>query len=104
MQEVGRVLPGRLSTQERIDLMLSVIVGSTSIAEAAARADLDESLVEELARSFVEGGLERLGGARYAAYVAALRAESAELRTALREAAVEIKLWQELERCQRTSP
>ncbi|MBA0053551.1 hypothetical protein E0L36_22525 [Streptomyces sp. AJS327] len=92
--------PCTLSTERRENLVLGVIRGRHSLSEAAARANVSEQSFEEWLWDFIDGGHERLQGARMRnrpTQVDLLEAEAEELRRALTEAQLELNVLREVE-------
>ncbi|PXY28294.1 transposase [Prauserella muralis] len=76
--------------------MLSILSGEMSVAEAARRNKVSETSVGKWKQRFLEAGragLEPGGPGGSSSAEDALRAEIEELKTALGEAAVELRVW-----------
>ncbi|MFJ8072861.1 helix-turn-helix domain-containing protein [Streptomyces sp. NPDC096176] len=97
-----------LSVEDKVGIVLRVISGRESVAEAAGRRPgLSEQSVEDWREAFIEGGLLGLQGAdahRPPPRVSRLLAEMTELKTALGEACLELTVWQALKNHRRPKP
>src|SRR5450756_2374983 len=74
--------------EEKVRVVLSILAGEVSVAEAARRAKVSEQSVGNWKRQFLEAG--RAGPTTREAQ---LEAEVADLTQALGEAAVELRVW-----------
>jgi transposase len=79
-------------------VVLCVLRGEQTATEAARRAGVSEQTVHNWKRLFLESGREGLaaqgGGARRSGREAELEAENEELKAALGEAHVALRVWQ----------
>src|SRR5665647_1934814 len=71
--------------EEKVRVVLSILAGELSVAEAARRAKVSEQSVGNWKRQFLEAGPTTRE--------AQLEAEVADLTQALGEAAVELRVW-----------
>ena len=88
--------PAVISIEDKFRLVCSVISGEMSVAEAARRAKVSEQSVGNWKRQFLEGGKQGLAdGGRPGSNPQAqrLEAEIEELKAALGEAHVELRVW-----------
>lgn len=87
--------PPVLPAEEKVRIVLSILAGELSVAEAARRAKVSEQSVGTWKRQFLEGGRAGLSAAtsRSSSREQQLEAEVADLTQALGEAAVEIQVW-----------
>jgi len=88
--------PVVLSVEDKFRLVCSVISGEMTIVEAARRAKVSEQSVSNWKRQFLEGGKQGLAdGGRPGSNPQAQRqeAEIEELKAALGEAHVELRVW-----------
>src|SRR5215211_3223136 len=88
--------PPVMPAEEKLQIVLAVLSGELTVAEAARRNGVSEQTVGNWKRQFLDGGLAGLGpGGRghAAAREAALRAEVDELKAALSRANVELRVW-----------
>ena len=83
------------SPEEKLRVVLSVLRGELSVAAAGRRAGVSEQTVHNWKKAFVEGGRDRLalGARRRSAREAELEAECEELKAALGEAHVQLRVW-----------
>src|SRR5665647_379035 len=81
--------------EEKVRVVLSILAGEVSVAEAARRAKVSEQSVGNWKRQFLEAGRAGLatGRAGPTTREAQLEAEVADLTQALGEAAVELRVW-----------
>ncbi|MFI2370950.1 helix-turn-helix domain-containing protein [Streptomyces sp. NPDC018833] len=99
--------PQALSVEDKVGIVLSVISGRESVAEAAGRRTVSEQAIEEWREAFIEGGLLGLQGAdahRPPLGESRLVAEMTELKTALGEVCLELNVWQALRKHRRRTP
>ena len=85
-----------LSIEDKFGLVCSVISGEMTIVDAARRAKVSEQSVSNWKRQFLEGGKQGLAdGGRPGSNSQQLRleAEIEELKAALGEAHVELRVW-----------
>ena len=88
--------PSVFSVEDKYRLVLAVISGEMSIAEAARRGKASEQSISTWKRQFLEGGKAGLaeGGKRARTRVSGqLLEENEELKAALGEAHVELRVW-----------
>jgi transposase len=88
--------PVVLSVEDKFRLVCSVISGEMSIAEAARRSKVSEQSISNWKRQFLEGGKQGLAdGGRPGSnpQQQRLEAEIEELKAALGEAHVELRVW-----------
>lgn len=90
-------MPKRLnkSPEQKLQVVLSVLRGELSAAEAARKAGVSEQTVHNWKRVFLESGKAGLakGQARRSSRETELEAENEELKTALGEAHIELRVW-----------
>src|SRR3954452_22685610 len=86
--------PPAFPAEEKVRIVLSILVGEVSVAEAARRAKVSEQSVGNWKRQFLESGRAGLvaGRAGPSSREQQLEAEVADLTQALGEAAVEIRV------------
>ena len=82
--------------EEKLRVVLSVLRGELSVAAAGRRAGVSEQTVHNWKKAFLEGGRDRLalGARRRSTRELELEAECEELKTALGEAHVRLRVWQ----------
>ena len=87
--------PPVVPAEEKVRVVLSILAGELSVAEAARRAKVSEQTVGNWKRLFLESGRTGLVAGRSGPSTREqqLEAEVAELTQALGEAAVEIRVW-----------
>lgn len=88
--------PPVFASEDKIRIVLSVLAGELTIAEAARRNKISETSIGKWKQQFLEAGklgLAAGGGARPSSREQQLEAEVEELTKALGEAAVEIRVW-----------
>ncbi len=87
--------PPSLPPAEKQRLILSILAGEMTVAQAARQAKVSEQSVGTWKRQFLEAGLAGLSSAsnRASTREQQLEAEVADLTTALGEAAVELRVW-----------
>ena len=80
---------------EKVRIVLSILAGEVTVAEAARRSKVSEQSVGNWKRQFLESDRAGLvaGKSRPSTREAQLQAEVAELTQALGEAAVELRVW-----------
>ena len=83
------------SPEEKLRVVLSVLRGELSVAAAGRRAGVSEQTVHNWKKAFLEGGRDRLvlGSRRRSARETELEAECEELKAALGEAHVQLRVW-----------
>lgn len=87
--------PPTIPAEKKIRIVLSVLQGEVSVAEAARREKVSEQAIGNWKRQFLEAGKTSLvaGKTGPLSREEQLEAEVAELTQALGEAAVEIRVW-----------
>jgi transposase len=87
--------PSRKTPEEKMRVVLSVLRGEASTAEAGRRAGVSEQTVSNWKRAFLESGRAGLetGRSRRSSRELELEAENEELKAALGEAHVELRVW-----------
>ena len=86
--------PPVFPAEEKTRIVLSILAGETTVAEAARRAKVSEQSVGTWKRAFLEAGRTGLAArSGPSTREAQLEAEVADLTTALGEAAVELRVW-----------
>ena len=87
--------PPGIPAEKKIRIVLSVLQGEISIAEAARREKVSEQAIGNWKRQFLEGGKAGIeaGKSKPTSREQQLEDEVAELTQALGEAAVEIRVW-----------
>ena len=88
--------PVVISIEDKFRLVCSVMAGEMSVAEAARRSKVSEQSISNWKRQFLEGGKQGLAdGLRPGSNPQAqrLEAEIEELKAALGEAHVQLRLW-----------
>ena len=85
----------RTAAEKKIRIVLSVLQGEVSIAEAARREKVSERAIGNWTRQVLEGGKAGMeaGKSKPTSREQQLEDEVAELTEALGEAAVEIRVW-----------
>lgn len=88
--------PSVFSVEDKFRLVLAVISGEMTTAEAARRGKASEQSISTWKRQFLEGGkagLAESGRVQPSQRERALAEENEELKTALGEAHVELRVW-----------
>jgi transposase len=88
--------PPAVPAEEKTRIVLSILAGELSVAEAARRAKVSEQSVGTWKRQFLEAGragLTAAGRSGPSTREQQLEAEVADLTQALGEAAVELRVW-----------
>ena len=88
--------PSVLSVEDKFRLVVAVVSGELSVAEAARRSQVSEQSIGNWKRQFLEGGKQGLAdGSRPGSnpQVRRLEDEVEELKAALGEAHVELRVW-----------
>ena len=87
--------PSKKTPTERTQIVLSVLRGEYSIAETARRHGVSEQAVGNWKRQFLAGGAEAMqsGGTKATSREERIEYENNELKTALGEAHVELRVW-----------
>lgn len=89
--------PSKKSPDEKMRVVLSVLRGEQSAGGAARKAGVAEQTVHNWKRIFLESGREGLvgqGRSRRSSREMELEAENEELKAALGEAHVQLRVWQ----------
>ena len=83
------------SPEEKLRVVLSVLRGELSAAAAGRRAGVSEQTVHNWKKAFLDAGRERLahGARRRSAREGELEVENEELKAALGEAHVQLRVW-----------
>jgi len=81
------------SVDEKLRAVLSVLAGEQSHAEAARRTGVVEQSVRNWKKQFLEAGRQGLAGGRRSSREKELEAENEELKAALGEAHVQLRVW-----------
>ena len=84
-----------LPAEEKTRIVLSILAGETTVAEAARRSKVSEQSIGTWKRQFLEAGRAGLAAGKTGPSTREqqLEAEVTELTQALGEAAVEIRVW-----------
>ena len=87
--------PSDRSPERKLQVVLSVLRGELSATEAARRVEVAEQTVHNWKRAFLEAGREDLerGHRRRSSRELELEAENEELKAALGEAHVQLRVW-----------
>ena len=88
--------PSVFSVEDKFRLVLSVISGELTTAEAARRGKASEQSISSWKRQFLEGGkagLDSNGSLQPSQRERALADENEQLKAALGEAHVELRVW-----------
>jgi transposase len=87
--------PPVIPAEKKIRIVLSILAGEMSLAEAARREKVSEQSIGRWKSEFLEGGKAALvaGKTGPSSREEQLEAEVSELTQALGEAAVEIRVW-----------
>ena len=87
--------PSNKSAEQKLQVVLSVLRGEQTASEAGRRAGVSEQSVHNWKRLLLESGREGLaaGRKRGTPREAELEAENEELKAALGEAHVELRVW-----------
>ncbi len=88
--------PALISVEDKFRIVCSVVGGELSVAEAARRSKVSEQSISSWKRQFLEGGKQGLAdGGRPGSkpQVLRLEAEIEDLKAALGEAHVELRVW-----------
>ncbi len=90
------VKPSMRSPERKLQVVLSVLRGEVSVAEAARRCGVAEQTVHNWKNAFLEAGRAGLAGPqrRRSSREAELEVENEELKAALGEAHVQLRVWQ----------
>jgi transposase len=88
------VRPPALPPEEKVRIVLSILAGEMTVAEAARRAKVSEQSVGTWKRQFLESGRAGLAGkSGPSTREQQLEAQVVDLTQALGEAAVELRVW-----------
>ena len=85
--------PPQFPVEDKLRIVLSVLAGEMTVAEAARRNKTSETSVSKWKAQFLEGGRQGLAASRPSGREQELEAEIAELHTALGEAHVQLRVW-----------
>lgn len=87
--------PSGKSPERKLQVVLAVLRGEVSAADAARRAGVAEQTVHNWKNAFLDAGRSGLAGAgrRRSCREAELEAENEELKAALGEAHVQLRVW-----------
>jgi len=87
--------PPVFPAKEKVRVVLSILAGEMTVAEAARRSKVSEQSVGNWKRAFLESGRAWLVAGRSgpSTHEQQLEAEVADLTQALGEAAVELRVW-----------
>lgn len=87
--------PSKKTTDQKLRIVLAVLRGQHSVAEAARRNGVSEQSVHNWKRRFLDAGREGLekGVRRRSSREMELEAECEELKAALGEAHVQLRVW-----------
>ena len=83
--------PSQRSPERKLQVVLSVLRGEVSMAEAARRAGVAEQTVHNWKNAFLEAGRGGLAGPQRSR--SSREAENEELNAALGEAHVQLRVW-----------
>ena len=87
--------PPRIPLEKKLRIVLAVLQGEITVAEAARREKVSEQAIGNWKRQFLEGGKLGLetGKSKPSSREKQLEEEVAELTQALGEAAIEVRVW-----------
>lgn len=87
--------PSKKTTDQKLRVVLSVLRGEHSVAEAARRNGVSEQSVHNWKKQFLDAGREGLakGARRRSSRELELEVENEELKAALGEAHVQLRVW-----------
>ena len=87
--------PPTIPAEKKLRIVLAVLQGEISVAEAARREKVSEQVIGNWKRQFLEGGKAGIeaGKSRPSSCEQQLEDEVTELTQALGEAAVQIRVW-----------
>ncbi|MFJ1702297.1 transposase [Kitasatospora sp. NPDC088346] len=89
--------PPALPVEDKLHIVLSILAGESTIAAAARKHGLSEQTIGNWKKQFIQGGREGLSGTarteRASARETALKAEIDNLRAALDEVRVQLRVW-----------
>jgi len=87
--------PPRIPLEKKLRIVLAVLQGEITVAEAARREKVSEQAIGNWKRQFLEGGKAGLeaGKSKPSSREQQLEEEVADLTQALGEAAIEVRVW-----------
>ena len=87
--------PPTIPVEKKLRIVLAVLAGELSVAEAARREKVSEQAIGNWKRQFLEAGKAGIqaGKSKPSSREQQLEDEVADLTTALGEAAIEIRVW-----------
>ena len=87
--------PSKKTPEQKLQIVLSVLRGEATATEAGRRAGVSEQSISNWKRTFLESGHEGLaqGHKRRSSRETELEAENKELKAALGEAHVQLRVW-----------
>ncbi len=86
--------PPAMPVEEKTRIVLSILAGEVTVAEAARKAKVSETTVGNWKRQFLDAGKAGMAGrSGPSTREQQLEAEVADLTQALGEAAVELRVW-----------
>lgn len=87
--------PSKKTPEQKLQIVLSVLRGEHTAVEAARRNGVSEQAVHNWKRQFLEAGRQGLekGARRQSSREMELEAENEELKAALGEAHVQLRVW-----------
>ena len=88
--------PPQFPVEDKMRIVLSILAGEVTVAEAARRNKTSQTSVAKWKAQFLESGKAGLapsGAGRTSSREQSLKAEIEELKTALGEAHVELRVW-----------
>lgn len=87
--------PSKKTPEQKLAIVLAVLKGDETAAEIARRSGVSEQSVHNWKKTFLESGREGLvqGGRRRSSRELELEAENEELKAALGEAHVQLRVW-----------
>jgi transposase len=87
--------PSKKTTEDKVRIVLSVLRGDTTAAEAGRKNGVSEQSIHNWKRLFLEAGRAGLdqGARRRSSREHELEAENEELKAALGEAHVQLRVW-----------
>jgi transposase len=95
LRELIMARPTALPVEEKVRIVLAVLAGEPTVAQAARQSRVSEQSVANWTLQFIETGRAGLaaGSGKPSSREQQLEAEVADLTTALGEAAVELRVW-----------
>lgn len=87
--------PSKKTPEQKLAIVLAVLKGDETAAEIARRSGVSEQSVHNWKKTFLESGRDGLaqGGRRRSSRELELEAENEELKAALGEAHVQLRVW-----------